>query len=92
MTDTLVPDITPVSPNTLRVLIGAVVRTKDTHLVHPSGTRALVCNTRDGRYNLELVVPGFPIKFWVASEGVDVLQAPTQDWWNLLTSEPEPGA
>lgn len=89
MTDTLVPDTTPVSPNTLRILIAAVVRLKDKHLNHEAGTRAVVCSTRDGRYNLELVVPGFPIKFWVASEAVDVLQAPEQDWWRLLNSTDE---
>lgn len=86
MTDTLVPDTTPVSPNSLRMVIAAVVRLKEKHLHHEVGTRAVVCSTRDGRYNLELIVPGSPIKFWVASEAVDVLQAPEQDWWKLLTS------
>lgn len=89
MTDTLVPDTTPVSPNSLRMVIAAVVRLKAKYLNHEAGTRALVCNTRDGRYNLELIVPGYPIKFWVASEAVDVLQAPDQDWWKLLLAGPD---
>lgn len=89
MTDTIVPETseTVVSPSTLRMLIGAVVRLKTGHLHHQAGAKAVVCGTRDGgRFQLELVVPGSPIKFWVTTGDVDVLQAPDQNWWRLLES------
>lgn len=89
MTDVIVPETTEpaIDPANLRMLIGAVVRTMSGHLNHDAGTKAVVCNTRDeGRYQLELVVPGYPIKFWVEIGDVKIIQAPQQDWWKLLES------
>lgn len=87
MTETIVPDTTP-APAELRMLIGAVVRTRSGHLNHQAGTKALVCSTREeGRFQLELLVPGFPIKFWVETKDVQILQAPDQDWWKLLVAK-----
>lgn len=91
MTDVIVPDTTPtdetvnLGPEGLRMLIGAVVRLTVGRLTHDAGTKAVVCGTRDeGRYQLELVVPGFPIKFWMTLDEVKILQPPRQDWWRLL--------
>lgn len=90
MTDTIVPETsaTTATPASLRMLIGAVIRTRSGHLHHPAGTKAVVSSTRDdGKLaQLELVVPGFPIKFWVTVGDVDILEAPQQDWWKLLES------
>ena len=89
MTDTIVPETsaTTIAPASLRMLIGAVVRTRSVHLHHPAGTKGVVSATRDeGRFQLELVVPGFPVKFWVTVGDVEILQAPEQDWWKLLES------
>jgi hypothetical protein len=79
--------VEPTSVATLRMLIGAVVRTKVGRLHHPAGTKAVVVSTRDeGRFQLELLVPGFPIKFWAGTGEVEILNAPRQDWWALLES------
>lgn len=86
-TDTIVPDTTPIG--SLKMLISAVVRMKSGHLHHPAGTRALICATRDGRFSLELIVPGSPLKFWVESRDVEIVEAPDQDWWKLLSESPD---
>lgn len=88
-TDVIVPDttVTTITPGSLRMFIGGVVRIKTGHLHHQAGTKAIVCATREsGRFQLELVVPGFPIKFWVTLDDIEILEAPQQDWWKLLES------
>lgn len=91
MTDTVVPEGT--SPTQNRNLISAVVRLNRGVLSHNEGTRALVVSTNHMLINdLELIVPGHPIKFWVPSEHVTVLQPAREDWWALLLGEDEPDA
>lgn len=92
MTDVIVPEtaadetVNP-GPEGLRMLIGAVVRLQVGRLTHQAGTKGVVSATRDeGRYQLELIVPGFPIKFWVTLDEVKIITAPQQDWWKLLES------
>lgn len=76
------------APVDLKVFIGAVVRLNRPILHHTEATKAVVVST-DGRWmnDLELIVPGYPVKFWVPSEQVTVLEAPRQDWWALLKEE-----
>ncbi len=73
-----------------KVLIAAVVRLNRPILHHTEATKAVVVSV-DGRWmnNLELIVPGHPVKFWVPSEQVTVLEPPRQDWWKLLKEEEE---
>lgn len=86
-TETIVPETTPsASANDYRMLIGAVVRLKTAHLHLPAGTKGVVCAARDGRFGFEIVVPGCPLKFWVETREMEVLEAPQQDWWKLLES------
>ena len=90
--ETIVPETTP-NEAPPRMLIGAVVRLRRDVLSHAVGTRALVVSTNDRLLNdLELIVPGYPIKFWVPSEAVDVLDPPREDWWALLLGKDEPDA
>lgn len=87
MTDTVVPEGTSTIEH--KILIGAVVRLSRAVLNHSEGTHALVVSTDERLINdLELIVPGYPIKFWVPSEHVTVLMPPRDDWWALLLGEP----
>lgn len=84
MTDVIVPDTT--APRGLDTLVGSVVRlTKRSILGHAEGTRALIVSTRDsGRFPYELLVPGYPIKFWVRRDDVEIINAPARNGWDLL--------
>lgn len=71
-----------------KVLIGAMVRLNRPILHHTEATRAVVVSTDDRWINdLELVVPGYPVKFWMPSEVVTVIESTRQDWWALLKEE-----
>lgn len=71
-----------------KIIIGAVVRLNRPILNHTEATRAVVVSADDRWINdLELLVPGYPVKFWMPSETVTVLEAPRQDWWALLKGE-----
>lgn len=78
-------EVTDVAP---KVTIGAVVRLNQPILHHSEATRAVVVSV-DNRWinNLELIVPGFPVKFWMSENTVTVLEAPRLDWWALLKEE-----
>lgn len=90
-TDTVMPEGTNATQHT--ILIGAVVRLSRGVLSHNEGTRAMVVSTNHNLINdLELIVPGYPIKFWVPSEHVTVLQPPRDDWWTLLLGQDEQDA
>ena len=83
-TETIVPEFT--ATPSLRSLIGSVVRLKSGHLGHQAGTKALICGVRSGRYTLELIVPGNPIKFWVQPDDIEIVDAPDPDAsWELLS-------
>lgn len=72
----------------LKLFIGAVVRLNQPVLNHSEATKAIVVSTDDRLINnLELIVPGYPVKFWVPSEQITVLDPPRQDWWALLKEE-----
>lgn len=75
MTDVLVPDTT--APTTPGVL-GAVVRLKVGRVGVLEGERGIICAVRQtGRYIWQVVVPGYPVLFWVKPEEVEILREPT---------------
>lgn len=71
-----------------KIMIGAIVRLNRQMLNHTEATRAIVVSTDDRLINdLELIVPGFPVKFWMPSDVVTVVEPTHQDWWTLLKEE-----
>lgn len=84
MTDVLVPDTSFASALTAS-LVGSVVRLKKPQLSIGEGAKGLICAERSkGRYTLQVVVPGFPITFWVQPGDVDVISTAGSDAWKAL--------